>query len=91
VSKNKVEFAGLISLPRLIEYLEELKAGFEAGRAALQLGPQYVQLRPGAILKVEVEAKEKEGKAKFQLEVSWKKGGKGETLTISQLTAVVIG
>lgn len=72
-SKREVSMKGVMSLDQVINYLEALVTSIKNGKLVVQHGNEYVALSPSGELFVEVEAEEKKGKEKFNLELSWRK------------------
>ena len=86
MSKKQVTQQGLMATDEIIEYLESLVSSFKAGKIVVQQGEQFVSMTPPEQVSVEVEAKQKEGKGKFSLELSWRhveQPQEGEKITIS--------
>lgn len=72
MSKKQVTQQGLMATDEVIAYLESLVSSFKEGKVVVQQGEQFVSMNPPEQVSVEVEAKQKEGKEKFSLELSWK-------------------
>lgn len=75
--KNKIQNKNSMDLKEVITYLEELTKGFKQGKIVVQQGEEFISLLPPESVQVEVEAKQKEGKEKFSLELSWVPAGPG--------------
>lgn len=56
----------------IIEYLEELKSGFQNGTLQFASDREEITLNPQGMLNMEIKAKKKDGKAKLNLRFSWK-------------------
>jgi amphi-Trp domain-containing protein len=72
MSKKQVTQQGLMATDEVIAYLESLVSSFKEGKVVVQQGEQFVSMNPPEQVSVEVEAKQKEGKEKFSLELSWR-------------------
>ncbi|NCC23642.1 MAG: amphi-Trp domain-containing protein [Deltaproteobacteria bacterium] len=85
MEKKKVVFKQTMETAAAVEYLESLVKAFKAGRIVVEQGETSVELLPGQVVDVEVEAKVKEGKAKFEMELGWMTSAadEGEGLSIS--------
>jgi amphi-Trp domain-containing protein len=71
--KQSVEFKRTMESSQLISYLEALTESLKSGKLVLEQGDRFVSLAPPSLLEVEVSATQKEDKAKFSMEVSWKR------------------
>ena len=72
---NKRELKAELEMPLadLAQYLQEIVAGLRAGQIYLEHGGQVVGLRPGAVVSVEINAKQKKDKEKLCLEMAWRR------------------
>lgn len=85
--KNKIQNKDTMQLKEVATYLEELTKGFKQGKIVVQQGEEFISLLPPESVQVEVEAKQKEGKEKFSLELSWvpaESGSEENEIKISQ-------
>jgi amphi-Trp domain-containing protein len=71
--KQSVEFRRTMETSQLISYLEALADSLKSGRVVLEQADRFVSLAPPSFLEVEVSATQKEDKAKFSMEFSWKR------------------
>lgn len=70
--KNEIELKCFMNTTEVITWLESLVESFRAGRVVLTHGKQSLVLTPPEQVEVEVEARQKKGKSRFLLELSWK-------------------
>ncbi|MFP4167769.1 MAG: amphi-Trp domain-containing protein [Desulfonatronovibrionaceae bacterium] len=90
--KNKIQNKSSMDLKEVITYLEELTKGFKQGKIVVQQGEEFLSLLPPESVQVEVEAKQKEDKEKFSLELSWvpvTSGSEESEIKITQKEPVV--
>ena len=82
---NKVSLKQTMATDDAIRYLEELVQAYKDGKIVVQQGDKAVSIEPGEDVAIEVEAKQKEGKSKFSLELSWRapQPGEGDEVQIS--------
>ncbi len=91
MTKNKVEAKGNVELDRAIGYLEDILEGMKSGRIVVRQGDRTVTFHPVESVEMEIEAKEKDGKQKFSVEMTWKEhahAGEMGGLTISSEEAM---
>lgn len=70
--KKEVEIKKRLNAEMVTTLLTDLAESFRAGTVCVENGPDFVTLKPGTDMEVEIEAANKKGKQKFSLEVSWK-------------------
>lgn len=70
---SKISSEQTLSIKDVIKYLEELTKSFKAGKVVVRQGDDFVNLDIAETVAVEVEGKNKKDKAKFCLELSWRK------------------
>ena len=63
--KSGFDYAGAV------KFLEDLLASFKQRSVVLIQGPEHVALKPGDFVDVEIEAREKKGRQKLSIEMSW--------------------
>lgn len=82
---QKVSLKQHMATEDAIRYLEDLVQAYKDGKIVVEQGENVVSIEPGADVAVEVGAKQKDGKAKFSLELAWRtpQGGEGEEVRIS--------
>jgi amphi-Trp domain-containing protein len=51
--------------------LSDLANRFKEGKVVIQKGASFVTLRPAGIIEVEIEAVEKKGKQKIEIQLDW--------------------
>ncbi|OGG94703.1 MAG: hypothetical protein A2508_01920 [Candidatus Lambdaproteobacteria bacterium RIFOXYD12_FULL_49_8] len=69
---NEFQFLSLVDQETIIKYLEALLDGFKSGHINLKAKEEAIILDPEGLMKLEIEAKNKGGRAKVQFKVSWK-------------------
>jgi len=74
MSKERKEFdyATLVDRNSIVNYLETLTEGFKSGTLTLKSPDSDIVLDPDGLLKLELQAKNKGGRSKISLKVSWK-------------------
>ena len=72
-TKKEVGFEGIMELPKVIDYFENVLKGLKAGTIHLQRGFESVTLRPESAISVEVEAKQRIDKESIEMKLKWKK------------------
>lgn len=68
---DKILVEEMMETSNVVAFLEGLVKGFKEGKIVVEKGVESLTLVPPAWVDVEVEAKQKKGKAKFSLELSW--------------------
>jgi amphi-Trp domain-containing protein len=83
---NKLEFSATLSAAQAAEYLTRISEGLLQGTVMLSAGGRHIQLDPGDIVKLEIEAegKPEKGKGSLAIELSWKarQASAAETLEV---------
>jgi amphi-Trp domain-containing protein len=51
--------------------LLDLANSFKEGKVVIQKGASFVTLRPAGVIEVEIEAVEKKGKQKIEIQLDW--------------------
>lgn len=69
--KRSVEFKAVMTIDKMKTYLMDLLASMDDGVICVESGDACVSLEPKEMVKVEIEAKEKKGKSKFSLKLTW--------------------
>lgn len=84
MAKDSVQFARIASPEEIAEYLTSLAEGLKRGEVTLEAGEQGLRLTPGAEIKVELTAMEKESRGKVEIEIGWKRltGGRTSALRV---------
>jgi amphi-Trp domain-containing protein len=77
MEKQKIGVKMSLPFADAASYLEDLLKSFKAGRIVVQKDDEFVTLTPPEQVMVEVEARDKKGKQKFSLELSWIEGEEG--------------
>jgi amphi-Trp domain-containing protein len=72
MTKNKLKAKGTLELKRAIGYLEDTLEGMKSGRVVVRMGDQTVTFHPVDKVEMEIGAKEKDGKQKFSMEMTWR-------------------
>lgn len=70
---SKISSEQTLAVKDVINYLEELTRSFKEGKVVVKQGDDFVNLDIAETVAVEVEGKNKKDKAKFSLELSWRK------------------
>lgn len=72
MSGEKIELKQIMQAEEAASYLEELARAIRSGKIVLQKDDQEMVVTPPETLMVEVEAKRKKDKCKFELELEWR-------------------
>ncbi|MDT8447328.1 MAG: amphi-Trp domain-containing protein [bacterium] len=75
MSSNKTrefEYVTLVDKQSIVTYLETLAEGFKSGNLTLKSPESELLLDPDGLLKLEIAAKNKSGRSKISIKVSWK-------------------
>jgi amphi-Trp domain-containing protein len=73
MEKNKVSLKQVVPLNEAVALLQRIIRDLESGTVTLEEGGNKLSMMAPAQVAVEIEAKQKEGKEKFSLELSWKR------------------
>lgn len=72
MKKNEVTIKCKQEADATASMLSDLASSFKNGKVVIQKGPSFVTLRPAGQIEVEIEAVEKKGKQKIEIQLSWK-------------------
>ena len=72
-SGREVSVKAHMEIGQVIEYLEALIASLKEGKVYVEQGTNVIALMPADSMEVEIEAVEKKGKQKFNMELAWHK------------------
>ena len=73
---NEFQFLSLVDQETIIKYLEALLDGFKSGHINLKAKEEAIILDPEGLMKLEIEAKNKQSRSKILIKVSWKDTGR---------------
>ena len=71
-SKQSINVKGAMDFEGVISFLSDFLVSFKERKVCVQRGEEFVTLKPGDQVEMEIEAQEKKGKQKVSLELSWK-------------------
>ena len=69
---KEFEYSTLVDRNSIVTYLETIAEGFKNGTLTLKSPEADILLDPDGLLKLEMSAKNKSGRSKIVLKVSWK-------------------
>ncbi len=72
MKKNEVSIKCKLEADAVGSMLSDLAGNFKEGKVVIQKGASFVTLRPEGQIEVEIEAVEKKGKQKIEIQLSWK-------------------
>lgn len=72
MSKSGVSVKGTMDFPSMVAFLEDLVGCFKEKTICIQRGDEFITLKPAENIEMEIEAKQKKGKEKLVLELSWR-------------------
>lgn len=81
MTKNKVDAKGTVGLDKAIGYLEDILEGMKNGRIVVRQGDRIVTFQPVNDVEMEIEAKEKDGRQKFSMEMTWSEHARARELS----------
>ncbi|PYO01208.1 MAG: hypothetical protein DMD91_08440 [Candidatus Rokuibacteriota bacterium] len=70
--RNEFEFEGMSTPSEAADTLNRIADGIRARSLALSLGDDALTVHPAGDLSLEIEAREKKGKAKIEIAIAWK-------------------
>ena len=70
--RNTFEFEGAATPTEAADVLNRIADGLRAGSLSLSMGDESIAVFPDGDLALEIEASEKQGKAKIEIAVAWK-------------------
>ncbi|MBI5179734.1 MAG: amphi-Trp domain-containing protein [Nitrospinae bacterium] len=79
MGKKEVGLKLTLNAKQAIGYLEDLTASLKAGTVCIQQGHEFVTLKPGKNIEIDVEAVQKSGKEKITFEMYWKRADEPAT------------
>jgi amphi-Trp domain-containing protein len=71
MKKNEVEIKCKLESDAVAAMFSDLAKSFKEGKVVIQKGSSFVTLRPAGTIEVEIEAVEKKGKQKIDIELGW--------------------
>lgn len=71
MSKRELSVEGKVENKKVADYLESLAKSIKAGKLVVQKGNEALVLTPAAVISMEVEAKQKKDKEKFEIKLEW--------------------
>ena len=71
MGKNSVVLEKKMSTAEVVLFLENIKSSLKEGKIVLQQGSQYVALRPGNSITLELKAGQKKDKGKLSIGLEW--------------------
>ncbi|MFP5221088.1 MAG: amphi-Trp domain-containing protein [Acidobacteriota bacterium] len=73
MSKDKIKMEGVMDVKEVVDYLEDVVAGFKAGSVCMTVGEDCLTLRPRGVMDVSLKVSQKKDKEKLALEVEWRR------------------
>lgn len=70
--RSAFEFEGAATPAEAADVLNRIADGIRAGSLSLSMGDEAIAVFPDGDLALEIEASEKQGKAKIEIAVAWK-------------------
>ena len=70
--RSTFEFEGAATPGEAADVLNRIAEGLRAGSLSLSMGEDSIAVFPDGDLSMEIEASEKQGKAKIEIAVAWK-------------------
>lgn len=70
--RNEFDFEGVATPSEAADTLTRIAEGIRAHSLALSLGEEQITVYPAGDLSLEIEAREKKGKAKIEIAIAWK-------------------
>ena len=71
MKKNEVAIKCKLEADAVAAMLSDLANSFKEGKVVIQKGSSFVTLRPAGVIEVEIEAVEKKGKQKIEIQLDW--------------------
>ncbi len=72
MSKHGIAIKGTMDFESVLAFLEDVVNSFREKTVCVQRGDEFITLKPGETIDMELEAVEKKGKQKLSLELSWR-------------------
>lgn len=72
MSKHGISIKGTMDFESVLAFLEDVVNSFREKTVCVQRGDEFITLKPGETIDMELEAVEKKGKQKLSLELSWR-------------------
>jgi len=72
MKKNEVAIKCKMETEAVANMLSDMVKSFREGKVVIQKGSSFVTLKPVGQIEVELEAAEKKGKQKIEIQLSWK-------------------
>jgi len=71
MKKNEVAIKYKLETDAVAAMFSDLAKSFKEGKVVIQKGASLVTLRPAGVIEVEIEAVEKKGKQKIEIQMDW--------------------
>ncbi|GAB7081348.1 amphi-Trp domain-containing protein [Megalodesulfovibrio paquesii] len=72
MSKSNLAIKGAMDFESVSTFLADLVTSFKDRTICVQRGEEFVTLKPGELIELELEVQAKKGKQKLSLELSWR-------------------
>lgn len=72
MKKNEVSIKSKLETDAVVSMFTDLSSSFKDGKVVIQKGASFITLRPAGQIEMEIEASEKKGKQKIEIQLSWK-------------------
>jgi amphi-Trp domain-containing protein len=72
MKKNEVNVKCKMEADAVADMLSDMVKSFREGKVVIQKGSSFVTLKPVGQIEVELEAAEKKGKQKIEIQLTWK-------------------
>jgi len=72
MSKHGIAIKGTMDFESVLAFLEDVVNSFREKTVCVQRGDEFITLKPGETIDMELEAVEKKGKQKLSLELCWR-------------------
>lgn len=72
MTKTALSIKGAMDFDSVATFLADLVKSFKERTVCIQRGDEFVTLKPGDVMELELEAVVKKGKQKLSLEIAWK-------------------
>ncbi len=69
---NNISVKGSMDFNSTLAFLEDLVASIKEKTVCIQRGEEFITLKPTDTIEMEIEAKQKKGKEKLSIELSWR-------------------
>ncbi len=79
---QELEYEATVSIDEALGHISSILHGLAHQKLTVASGETSIELRPSSVVQLEVEARDKDGEQKLEIELKWTKASSGKGLRI---------